>query len=98
MRRQVIEFESLDMGEGPGSLETRHGGNCRTRPDVDEDLRAGEYARATVIEMLLERFRRHKAPVTHDQLRAGRLEIVQMRSDLAADHVALALDDARHVG
>src|SRR6266446_6173639 len=48
--------------------------------------------------MHLERFRRHKAPVTHDQLRAGRLVIVQMRSDLAADHVALALNNARHVG
>src|SRR6266568_58553 len=48
--------------------------------------------------MHLERFRRHKAPVTHDQLGAGRLVIVQMRSDLAADHVALALNNAPHVG
>ena len=37
MRRQVIELESLDMGERPGSLETGNGGNCRMRSDVDEN-------------------------------------------------------------
>src|SRR5262249_59923175 len=80
------------------SPETRHDGNCRTRSDVDENLRAGYSARPTIIEMHLERFRRLKAPVTHDQLGAGRLVIVQMRRDLAADHVALALNNARHIG
>src|SRR5262249_32824382 len=98
MRRQVIEFESLDMGERPGSRETKHGGNCRTRSDVDENLRAGEYARPAIIESHLQRVRRHEAPVTNDQLGTGRLVIVQMRSDLAADHVALALNYGRHVG
>src|SRR5262249_48662440 len=98
MRPQVIEPESLDMGQRPGGPAARDGGDCRTRSDVDETLRAGQYARAAIIEMYLERFRRHKAPVTHDQLGAGRLVIVQMRSDLAADHVALALNNARHVG
>src|SRR5262249_61117735 len=56
------------------------------------------YARPAIIETHLERFRRHKAPVTHDQFGAGRLVIVQMRSDLAADHVALALNNGLHVG
>src|SRR5262249_56491371 len=77
MRRQVIEFESLDMGERPSSLETRHGGNCRTRSDVDENLRAGEYARPTIIEMHLERFRRPTTPVSHDQLGPRPLVIFQ---------------------
>src|SRR5262249_13828264 len=40
----------------------------------------------------------YEVSVSHDQLGAGRLVIVQMRLDFALDHVALTLDDGRHVG
>ena len=68
------------------------------RSDIDEHAIAGQHARSAVIEMHLERFRCDKAAASHDQLGAGRLVIMQMRVDLALDHVALALDDRRHIG
>src|SRR5262249_41191164 len=42
MRRQVIEFESLDVGERPGSLKTGNGWNCRMRSDAEETPIAGQ--------------------------------------------------------
>lgn len=97
MCRCVIEFERLDMGERPGGLEPGNGGNCCVRSDVDENALARQHAPTAIIEMHLQRFRRHKAPVAHDQLRAGRFVVVQMRGDFAFDHVALALHNGRHV-
>jgi len=68
------------------------------RADVDENALPGQHARGPVTEMHFQGLRRHKAPVAHDQLGTGRLVIVQVRLDLALDHVTLALEDGRHVG
>ena len=48
--------------------------------------------------MHLQRSRRDKASISHDQLGPGHLVILQMRVDLALDHFALALDNGRHIG
>src|SRR5262249_26377313 len=93
MRRQVIEFESLDVGERPGSLKTGNGWNCRMRSDAEENPIAGQHARPAVIETRLQRSRRHKAPGPHDQLGAGHLVVLQMQVDPPVDHPALSLAD-----
>ena len=98
MRRQVVELQSLDMGERPGGLEARNIRNCRVRSDVEENLVTRQHARPAVIQPHLERFRRHKTPAPHDQFGAGRLVVLQMQIDFAVDHVALALANLRHVG
>src|SRR5262249_15879674 len=58
----------------------------------------GQHTGAAVVEINLECFWRHEASVAHDQLGASRLVIVQVRVDLALNHIALAFDDGRHVG
>src|SRR5262249_32300407 len=98
VRGHIVELEGLDVGERPRSLEAGNGGNSRMRSDIDEYAIARQHARSAVIEMHLERFRRDEVSVSHDQLGAGRLVIVQMRLDFALDHVALTLDDGRRVG
>ena len=98
MRRQIVELESLDMGQRPGGLEARNVGDCRVRSEVEENLVARQHPRAAVIQPHLERFRRHKAPAPHDQFGAACLVVLQMQGDLAVDHVALALANFRHVG
>ena len=98
MLRQIIEFEGLDMGERPGTLETGNVRDCRVRSEVEENLVASQHARAAVIQVHLERFRRHKTPSPHDQFGAARFVVLQMQGNLAINHVALALANRRHVG
>ena len=86
------------MGERPGGLEAGNARNCRVRSEVEEDLVARQQARAAVIQADLERFRRHKTPAPHDQFGAARLVVLQMRRNLAVNHVALALANLCHVG
>ena len=98
MRRQIVELESLDMGQRPGRLEARNVRDCRVRSEVEENLVARQHPRAAVVQVHLERFRRHKTPGPHDQFGAACLVVPQMQGDLAVDHVALALANLRHVG
>ena len=98
MRRQVVELQSLDMGERPGGLEARNVRDCRVRSEVEENLVARQHPRAAVIQVHLERFRCHETPGPHDQFGAARLVVLQMRGDFAFNHVALALANLRHVG
>src|SRR5262249_56002234 len=79
VRRHIVELEGLDVGERPRSLEAGNGGNSRMRSDIDEYAIARQHARSAVIEMHLERFRRDEVSVSHDQLAAARLVIVQIR-------------------
>ena len=72
-------------------------GIAGVRSDVEENLLARQHARPAVIEAHLERLRRHKTPCPHDQFGAARLVVLQVRGNLALDHVALALADRRHV-
>ena len=62
MRRQVVELQRLDMRERPGRLEAGNVRDGRVRSDVEEDLLAGQHARAAVVQAHLERLRRHEAP------------------------------------
>ena len=55
MRRQIIEFERLDMRQRPGRLEAGNVRNCRMRAQVEENPLAGEHARAAVVEVHFER-------------------------------------------
>ena len=89
--RQVAELQRLDVGKRPSRLETANGRNCRVRSDVEENLVARQRARAAVIQLHFERFRRDKAPASHDQLAASRIVVVQMQRNFAIDHVLLAL-------
>ena len=57
--------------------------NCRVRSEVEENLVARQHARAAVIQVHLERLRRHEAPAPHDQFGAARLVVLQMQGDLA---------------
>jgi len=98
MRRQIVEFESFDVRERPGGLETGNGGHRRMRANVEKNLVAREHSRPAIVQANLQCFRRHKAPVPNDQLGAGRSEVLQMQIDLAPDHVALALQNSSHVG
>jgi hypothetical protein len=98
MRRQVVELQSLNMGEGSGGLETRNARNCRVRSDVEENLVAHQLACPAVIQSHLERFGCHKTPSPHDQFGAGRLVLLQMEINFAVNHVALALANLCHVG
>src|SRR5258708_2093384 len=55
------------------------------------------HARPAVIELHLERLRRHKTAGPPDQFVARRFLVLQMEVDLALDHVALALPTLCHV-
>jgi len=67
------------------------------RADVDEHAVADQQPRAAVVQLDLECPRGHEPARAHDQLGAARLVVVQMRGDLAVDHVALQLTDRSHV-
>ena len=67
------------------------------RADVDEHAVADQQPRAAVVQLDLERPRGHEPARAHDQLGAARLVVVQMRGDLAVDHVALQFTDRSHV-
>jgi len=47
MWRQVVELQSLNMGERSGGLEARNAGNRRVRSDVQENLVAGAFAKSS---------------------------------------------------
>src|SRR5206468_3524710 len=67
MWRQVVEIQSLNIGERLGSLEARNTRDCRMRADVEEHLVTRQHARPAVIQAHFECFRRNKAPSSHDQ-------------------------------
>src|SRR5882724_6785158 len=97
MWRQVVELQCLNICERSGSLEARNLRNCRVRSDVKENLLARQHACPAIIEAYLERFRCHKTPSPQDQFGSACLVVLQMRGNLAVDHVALALANRRHV-
>src|SRR5262249_43268568 len=66
MRRQVVELESLDIREWSGRFQPGNLGNCRVRPDIDEDVIAGEHGDAAVIQQHLDRLWRDDPTRTHD--------------------------------
>ena len=66
VRRQVVELESLDIREWSGLFQPGNLGNCRVRPDIDEDIIAGEHTDAAVIQQHLDRVWRDKPTRTHD--------------------------------
>src|ERR1700756_4344816 len=78
-------------------LEAGNARDCRVRSDIEENLVTRQHARPAVIEAHLKRFRSDKAPSPHDQLATGCLVLVQMKANLALDHVAFALANLCHV-
>jgi len=96
--RRVIEFERLDMRQRGRGFKAAKLGDGRVRSEVEKDLIGGEQAFSALVQPHLQRLRRHKTCVAADQLSAGRLEILQMQLDFAADHVALATHHCLHVG
>ncbi len=63
MRRHVIEFQRLDVGQRTGLPQARNVWNSRVRADVDDDLVAAEQTRAPLIEGDLDRLRAHEMTV-----------------------------------
>src|SRR5580692_3326016 len=86
------------MGERPGCLEASNIRYGRVRPDIKKHLCPGEDAGAAVLEMNLDCLRRDEAPGAHDQLRARRAILLEMKLHLAVNHVRLALSHGRHIG
>src|SRR4029077_2060489 len=97
MWRQVVELQSLNICKRSGSLEARNARNCRVRSDVEENLMARQHARTTIIQAHLEGFGCHKTPSPQDQFGSARLVVLQMRGNLAVDHVAFALANLGHI-
>ena len=97
MRRHVIEFQRLDIGERAGGLKPRNVRNGRARADVEEDLIARQHARPAIIEAHLERFGSHETPGPHDELGAAVFVVAHVRRNLGVDHVTLALANRHHV-
>src|SRR5262249_52372824 len=97
MRRQVIEIGSLDFRERSSSIEPGSARNCRRCPHVDEPLVARQHARATAIEAHFERLRFHKTPIAQDQFGSACFVVLQMRGNLALNHVAFALANLGHI-
>ena len=56
MRRQVVEFKSLDMGERSGGIEAGNTWNGGMRSDVEEQAIARQQACPSVIQGHLECF------------------------------------------
>jgi len=81
------------MGERPGGLEAGDTRNCCVRTDIEENLVTHQHTCAAVIEVYLERLRRHKATGPHDQLAAGCLVELYMPRNPILDHIALTLAD-----
>src|SRR5262245_16797161 len=67
------------------------------RADVEENVVAAQYPRASIIQANLDRLGCSKAPVTHDQFGARRLEILQMRGNFSVHHGALAPANPLHI-
>jgi hypothetical protein len=97
MRRQIVELQSLDIGERFGSLEAGNVRKRRVRSEIEENAVAGQHARSAIIKAHFECFRRQETPAPHDQFSAARLVVLQVHGDQALDHGALALADFGHV-
>jgi hypothetical protein len=98
MWRQVVELQGLNMCEWSGGFEAGNARNCRVRSDVEENLVSRQLACPAIIQAHLECFRRYKTPSPHDQFGAARLVVLQMMSNFAVHHVALALANLCHIG
>ena len=71
MRRQIVELESLDMGQRPSRLEPRNIWDQRMRSEIEENLVARQRPRAAIIQPHLKGFRGHEAAGSHDQFGAA---------------------------
>ena len=91
------EVERLDVRQWSGGPQAGDRGDRRMRSHVEEHAIAGEHSRPTVVQAHLERLRCHEASRPHDQLGAARLVLLEVHGDEPLDHVALALEYARHV-
>src|SRR5262245_45548277 len=98
VRRQGVELQDLNMGKGPGRLQTGNGRNCGVRADIDDDLAAGQHALATFVEGNFDFFRRNETSASHDELGTAGLIGVEVESDFAVDHVLFAAPNLRHSG
>jgi hypothetical protein len=97
MLRHIVEFQSLDVRKWSGRIEARYARNGRVCSNIEENLIARQHARPAVVQVHLERFRRHEIPCSHDQFRTARFVQVKMPRDLPIDHLALALQHSLHV-
>src|SRR5262249_46249568 len=75
----------------------RNARNCRMCPHVDEHLLARQHARAAAIEAHFERLRFHKTSIAQDQFGSACFVVLQMRGNLALNHVAFALANLGHI-
>ena len=98
MRRQVVELQGLDMRERSGVLQAGNVRNCGVGSDVEKNAVPRQRARPSVAQGDLQRLGRRKTRASHDQFGAARLVGLQVESNLAAHHVALALTNLRHIG
>ena len=97
MRRRIAQFERLDMGQRPRRGQTGHVRHRRMRSQIEENPLGQKDTRGAVVELYLDRLRRDEPPGAHDEFGAGFLEGLDMKDDLALDHVALALTNLLHV-
>ena len=98
VRRQIVEFQRLDMGQRAGRFEARNIRNGGMRADIDDDLVAGEQAGAAIVQGDLDGLRADEAAAAHDEFGAAALVGAQVEFDLAIDHVLLAAAHLAHVG
>ena len=97
VRRQVIQFEGLDMGQRARFRQTGNIGNGGMRSDIDHKLVAEKHASAASIQYDLDGFRADEAAAAHDELGTGFLIGIQMKRDLAIDHVLLTAAHPAHI-
>ena len=98
MRRHVVEFERLDMGERVRVRQARNIRHSGMRADVDHDLVAGKHARAAFVQRDIDCLRADETATAHDKFGTCLLVGIQMQLDLAIDHVLLTASHPRHVG
>jgi hypothetical protein len=93
----VIKLQRLDMRERTGLAQARHGVDFRSRPCVDDHVRAAQHARAAAAERDFNRARRDETAAAEDELRARLVVNVDVHVDQAGDHLAFALAHGAHV-
>jgi hypothetical protein len=96
-RWQVIEFQSLDMGERSSGIEAGHIWNGSAGSDVEEDFVRRQHTLPSVVQRHLKCFRRHKTPAPHDQFGAARFVVLQMPRNLTLNHFAFASANRGHI-
>jgi hypothetical protein len=97
MRRQAVELQRLDVAH---RLRIGEAGDVRHRrvgSDVEKHLITREAARAAVVELHLEVFRRREVPGPHDQFDTALFVCLQRHRHHAVDHGALARPHLGHV-